>query len=182
MAALARYRITFSKTEAMRFTGHLDLHRTWERTFRRAGLPLAYSEGFNPHPKINIGAALPLGCLSRGDLIDAWLERERADVAHLLPPPPGIRSGRARLETAEPVPDGSRPRFMRSLGGIPEPRDVGGSGMMARSSSSGAPRQDVRSAPLVEELGSTPIGPCCACADGAGGRAAGEVVQALDLI
>ncbi|MBM2844178.1 MAG: hypothetical protein HW404_2015, partial [Anaerolineales bacterium] len=32
--ALARYRITFGKTEAMRFTGHLDLHRTWERTFR----------------------------------------------------------------------------------------------------------------------------------------------------
>ncbi len=92
--ALARYRITFGKTEAMRFTGHLDLHRTWERTFRRAGLPLAYSEGFNPHPKINIGAALPLGCLSRGDLIDAWLERELEpdEVAASLrgAAPPGI--------------------------------------------------------------------------------------------
>src|SRR3990170_1276370 len=92
--ALARYRITFGKTEAMRFTGHLDLHRTWERTFRRAGVPLAYSEGFNPHPKINIGAALPLGCLSRGDLIDAWLERaldpEEIAAALRRSAPPGI--------------------------------------------------------------------------------------------
>jgi radical SAM-linked protein len=94
MAAAARYRITFGKTEAMRFTGHLDLHRTWERTFRRAGLPLAYSQGFNPHPKMNIGAALPLGCLSRNDLIDVWLERELdpAEVEEGLrrAAPPGI--------------------------------------------------------------------------------------------
>src|SRR3972149_1537910 len=106
--ALARYRITFGKTEAMRFTGHLDLHRTWERTFRRAGLPLAYSEGFNPHPKINIGAALPLGCLSRGDLIDVWLERELepAEVEAALrgAAPPGIEiEAVTRLETTEPV-------------------------------------------------------------------------------
>ena len=38
-----RMRIKFAKTEDMRFSGHLDLHRAWERTFRRAGLPLAYS-------------------------------------------------------------------------------------------------------------------------------------------
>ena len=107
-AALARYRITFGKTQAMRFTGHLDLHRTWERTFRRAGLPLAYSEGFNPHPKINIGAALPLGCLSRGDLIDAWLEHgvESHEVAASLrrAAPPGIEIEAVTLiPPAEPV-------------------------------------------------------------------------------
>ena len=103
-----RYRIAFAKTEAMRFTGHLDLHRTWERTFRRAGLPLAYSEGFNPHPRLNIGAALPLGCLSRGDLIDAWLENnlEPAEIERALrqAAPPGIRvEGVTRREQAEPV-------------------------------------------------------------------------------
>jgi len=54
-----RIRITFSKTEAMRFTGHLDLILTWERTFRRAALPLSYSEGFNPRPVINFAAPLP---------------------------------------------------------------------------------------------------------------------------
>jgi radical SAM-linked protein len=107
-SALARYRITFGKTQAMRFTGHLDLHRTWERTIRRAGLPLAYSEGFNPHPRINIGAALPLGCLSRGDLIDVWLEREVEpdEVAASLrrAAPPGIEVDAATLLPAdEPV-------------------------------------------------------------------------------
>jgi radical SAM-linked protein len=108
VAAQARYRIVFAKTEAMRFTGHLDLHRTWERTLRRAGLPLAYSEGFNPHPKINIGAALPLGCLSRGDLIDAWLERElepgEVEAALRQAAPPGIQiEGVARLAGTEAV-------------------------------------------------------------------------------
>ena len=129
--ALARYRITFGKTEAMRFTGHLDLHRTWERTFRRAGLPLAYSEGFNPHPKINIGAALPLGCLSRGDLIDAWLERELEpdEVAALLrgAAPPGIEiEAVTRLETTEPVLQGQIEGavYEVTLEGFPEPVEM----------------------------------------------------------
>ena len=45
----------------MRFTGHLDLHRAWERTFRRAHLPLAYTQGFHPQPRIQLAGALPLG-------------------------------------------------------------------------------------------------------------------------
>ena len=69
-----RLRITFAKTEQMRYTGHLDLHRTWERTFRRAGLPLAYSQGFHPQPRINLAAALPLGFTSECEMADVWLE------------------------------------------------------------------------------------------------------------
>lgn len=69
-----RIRITFDKTEAMRYTGHLDLHRAWERTFRRAGLPLAYSQGFHPQPKLNLACALPLGFTSQCEMLDAWLE------------------------------------------------------------------------------------------------------------
>jgi len=65
-----RYRLTFAKGPELRFTGHLDLHRAWERTIRRARLSLAYSEGYKPRPKINIGAALPLGCTSEADLVD----------------------------------------------------------------------------------------------------------------
>ncbi len=68
-----RIRITFSKTEAMRFTGHLDLILTWERTFRRAALPLSYSEGFNPRPVINLAAPLPLGFISKAEIGDFWL-------------------------------------------------------------------------------------------------------------
>ncbi|HEX9013553.1 MAG TPA: TIGR03936 family radical SAM-associated protein [Anaerolineaceae bacterium] len=90
-----RIRITFSKTDAMRFTGHLDLYRTWERTLRRAGLPLAYSQGFNPHPRINLAAALPLGFTSQGDILDVGLEQELTapDIESALrqAAPPGIR-------------------------------------------------------------------------------------------
>jgi radical SAM-linked protein len=71
-----RVRITFAKTAAMRFTGHLDLHRTWERTVRRAGLPLAYSQGYSPHPRINLASALPLSFTSDCELVDIWLEEQ----------------------------------------------------------------------------------------------------------
>src|SRR4030066_2266263 len=80
---MPRYRITFAKTEAMRFTGNLDLHRAGERTSRRAGRPLAYSEGFSPHPRLTLAAALPLGCVSENDLLDAWLASEGSDEALL---------------------------------------------------------------------------------------------------
>jgi radical SAM-linked protein len=69
-------RITFAKTEAMRYTGHLDLYRAWERTLRRAGLPLAYSQGYNPRPRIQIASALPLGFASQHEVIDVWFETE----------------------------------------------------------------------------------------------------------
>jgi len=87
-----RWRITFAKTEAMRFTGHLDLILTWERTFRRSGLPLSYSKGYNPRPVINLAAPLPLGFTSRGEIGDFWLSEEcsRASFSnsldHALPP------------------------------------------------------------------------------------------------
>jgi radical SAM-linked protein len=74
-----RLRITFSKTGALRYTGHLDLHRIWERTARRAGLPLAYSQGFHPQPKIQIAAALPLGFSGRAEIVDLWMT-ESADL------------------------------------------------------------------------------------------------------
>ncbi|GAH46785.1 unnamed protein product [marine sediment metagenome] len=71
-----RARITFSKLEGMRFTGHLDLYKTWERTIRRAGLPLSYTQGFNPRPRINLAAALPLGFTGGNEIMDIWFEEE----------------------------------------------------------------------------------------------------------
>lgn len=71
-----RIRITFAKVGALRYTGHLDLHRLWERAARRAELPLAYSQGFHPQPKLAIAAALPLGFSSRCEVLDMRLERE----------------------------------------------------------------------------------------------------------
>lgn len=87
-----RIRITFSKTGAMQYVGHLDLHRSWERTFRRSGLPLEYSQGFHPQPHLNLACALPLGFTSQCELLDAWLEQNysldqvRSSVTAALPP------------------------------------------------------------------------------------------------
>jgi radical SAM-linked protein len=71
-----RVRITFSKQGALRYTGHLDLHRLWERAMRRADLPLSYSQGFHPQPKISLGSALPLGFSSRGEVLDVRFNEE----------------------------------------------------------------------------------------------------------
>lgn len=87
-----RIRLTFSKTGPMQYVGHLDLHRSWERTFRRSGLPLAYSQGFHPQPRLNLACALPLGFTSQCEIIDAWLEQDipiaqiHETVANALPP------------------------------------------------------------------------------------------------
>jgi radical SAM-linked protein len=101
-----RLRITFAKTEAMRFTSHLDLHKTWERTFRRARLPLAYSQGFNPHPHINLASALPLGFTGDQEVIDVWLERRAAgrDRANAASGgAPGIDIRRVAKSTPKPT-------------------------------------------------------------------------------
>ena len=68
-----RVRITFSKQGALRYIGHLDLHRMWERAMRRAELPLSYSQGFHPQPKISLAAALPLGFSSQAEVLDVRL-------------------------------------------------------------------------------------------------------------
>lgn len=71
-----RIRITFVKQGPLRYTGHLDLHKLWERAARRAELPLAYSQGFHPQPKMNMAAALPLGFSSRCEVLDMKLEHD----------------------------------------------------------------------------------------------------------
>jgi radical SAM-linked protein len=71
-----RVRITFSKTGALRYIGHLDLNTIWERAARRAGLPLAYTQGFHPQPKMTFASALPLGFSSRCEVMDMRFNQE----------------------------------------------------------------------------------------------------------
>ncbi len=71
-----RLRLTISKTGPTRFIGHLDLARALERAFNRAQIPIAYSQGFNPRPRMQLAAALPLGFTSECELVDIWLEKE----------------------------------------------------------------------------------------------------------
>jgi radical SAM-linked protein len=87
-----RYRLSFSKEDPMRFTGHLDLHHSWERTLRRAGIPVEHTRGYNPRMRISLGLALPLGYSSECELIDVWLNEPRKPgdlltaVQHAAPP------------------------------------------------------------------------------------------------
>ena len=68
-----RLRARFAKRESLKYISHLDLARTWERVFRRAGLPVVYSQGFNPRPRFQIAAALPVGVTGQSELLDIWL-------------------------------------------------------------------------------------------------------------
>jgi radical SAM-linked protein len=71
---LYRFRITFSKGGVLKYTSHLDLARIWERSLRRARVRLAYSGGFNPRPRMQLAAALPLGHTGEAEWLDVWLE------------------------------------------------------------------------------------------------------------
>jgi radical SAM-linked protein len=72
---MQRLRLKFSRGEELKFLSHLDLMRLWERALRRAGLPLAYSEGFTPHPQIALAAPLSVGITSQAELMDVVLSR-----------------------------------------------------------------------------------------------------------
>jgi len=65
-----RVRARYAKTGRLRFTSALDLGRVFDRALRRAQLPIAYSEGFSPHPKVSFPDALPLGYASTGEYVE----------------------------------------------------------------------------------------------------------------
>jgi len=72
--ARQRIRARFRKGERVRHISHLDVLRYWERAIRRAELPLCYSQGFTPHPKIAFAAPLPLGFIGEREIIEVLLE------------------------------------------------------------------------------------------------------------
>lgn len=65
----------FQKNKEISYTSHLDVQRTLQRAFRRAELPLAYSKGFNPHPKLSFATALATGYTSDGEWFEVELDR-----------------------------------------------------------------------------------------------------------
>jgi radical SAM-linked protein len=68
--------VRYAKLGKVRFVGNLDVTRIWERALRKAGLPVAYSEGFSPRPRLSFGLALPLGAESIAEYIDVDLQAE----------------------------------------------------------------------------------------------------------
>ena len=66
---MSKYVLTFSKSGLIRFTSHLDMLRLFKRGFRRAGIELKYSQGFNPHPRMGFAQPLSLGYLAEAELL-----------------------------------------------------------------------------------------------------------------
>ena len=73
---MQRLRIKFRRGAEVKYISHLDIMRLWQRALNRAGMALAYSEGFHPHPKISLAAPLAVGVTSEAELMDITLTRE----------------------------------------------------------------------------------------------------------
>jgi radical SAM-linked protein len=71
-----RLRIKYRRGEEVKYISHLGIMRLWQRALNRAGIPLAYSEGFHPHPKISLAAPLAIGVTSQAELMDITLTRQ----------------------------------------------------------------------------------------------------------
>ncbi len=69
-----RLRIRYAKRGPLRFTSHRDFARAFERAIRRAGVPIAYSQGFSPHPKISYASAAPTGAASEAEYLEIGLQ------------------------------------------------------------------------------------------------------------
>lgn len=92
-APVCKVRLCYAKRGKLRFTSHRDVARAFERALRRAGLPMAYSQGYHPHPKVSWLGAAPTGAAS---------EAEYVEIALVKPLDP--ETVRAQLDAA--LPDG----------------------------------------------------------------------------
>lgn len=93
-------RFQFSRGDELKFIGHLDILRVFERAFKRAELPISHSQGFNPRPQVVFGQPMPLGLTSDGEFADVQLDANM-DPAEFMRKmnaslPPGIRLVDAR--------------------------------------------------------------------------------------
>ena len=68
-----RLRVRYAKRGRARFTSHRDFGRAFERALRRAGVPMAYSSGFSPHPRISYANAAPTGAASEAEYLEIGL-------------------------------------------------------------------------------------------------------------
>lgn len=105
---MATFRFSFSVTGVLKFLSHLDLLKLFTRSLLRAGLPVAYSEGFNPHPRISFGPPRGVGIDGMAEYCDLQLQRE-------LPPEEIIE----KLNKA--LPDAVRVQGGRMLNEGPQP-------------------------------------------------------------
>src|SRR5947209_6956192 len=76
-----RLRVRYAKRDRLRFTSHRDFARAFERALRRAAVPMAYSAGFSPHPRVSYAGAAPTGVASEAEYLEiALAERREPDA------------------------------------------------------------------------------------------------------
>ena len=100
-----RLRLTFARDAAVRYITHLDVMRMWERALKRAALPLAYSEGFTPRPRIALAAPLAVGMTSECELIEL-ITAERVPLGRVGDDVPAELPAGFRLLGVDEVPMG----------------------------------------------------------------------------
>jgi radical SAM-linked protein len=109
-----RLRVRYAKRGRLRFTSHRDFSRAFERALVRARIPMAYSSGFNPHPRISYAGASPTGAASEAEYLEIGLAdkvdpaRLAADLDEALP------DGLDVLEVVEATPGGLSDRLEAS--------------------------------------------------------------------
>ena len=90
--AVQKLRVKHAKRGPLRFTSHRDFQRAFERALRRAGVPMAYSAGFSPHPKISYANAAPTGVASEAEYVEIGVvekcdpDKVREVLDRVLPP------------------------------------------------------------------------------------------------
>lgn len=90
--AVQKLRVQHAKRGPLRFTSHRDFQRAFERALRRAGVPMAYSAGFSPHPKISYANAAPTGVASEAEYVEIGVVQKcdpakvREVLDRVLPP------------------------------------------------------------------------------------------------
>jgi radical SAM-linked protein len=75
--AVQRIRLRYAKRGRLRFTSHRDFQRAFERALRRSGVPMAYSAGFTPHPRVSYAGAAPTGTASEAEYLEIALAQPR---------------------------------------------------------------------------------------------------------
>jgi len=94
LPVVQKLRVRYAKRGRLRFTSHRDFARAFERGVRRAGIPIGFSSGFSPHPKISYANAAPTGSASEAEFLEIGLteQREPAEVLRALDDalPPGL--------------------------------------------------------------------------------------------
>ncbi len=164
----ARMRVKYSKLMPLAMLSHTEVMTLFFRAISRAGLPVAFSEGFNPHPKLSFGPALATGIESEAEILDMELtyaiDLKTAAKALNLALPPGVRVFEARYLSSREAPGGASVTSFEYEAEVPAGLDAEAaveaflakeSAVITRVSDKGTKEIDIR--PMVRELRVVPV-------------------------